>query len=156
MLPPCASTAPASGPAASATAMRMTSMRRRFMGPSGLVGKRPQTKLLLGDLPEPRESVRLHDQEEYEYPAEHHELDLLLQRHRHGEAQRVGRIREEDRYHHDEGGAEERAQDAPQPADDHHEQHEEREVDVEGERLRAAEVEEHVLRARHPAVERRD
>src|SRR5262245_48678027 len=128
MLPPCASTAPASGPAARATATRTTSMVLSFIGPSGLVRKRPQAQLLLGDLPEPREAVRLDDQEEDDEAAEHHELDLLLQRHRHVEADGVGRIGEEDRHHHDEGGAEEGAEDAPQPADDDHEQHEEREV----------------------------
>ena len=43
-----------------------------------------------------------------------------------------------------------------QPADDDHEQHQERQVDVEGQRLRAAEVEEDQLGAGHAAVERRD
>src|SRR5262245_44744436 len=147
MLPPCASAAPVSGPAASTTARRTTSMVRTFMGPSGSMRKRPKTKLLLRDLPEPREPVRLHDQEEDDETAEDHQLDLLLQGHRDGEAHGVRRVREQDRHHHDERRAEERAQDAPQAANDDHEQHEEREVDVEGERLRAAEVEEHVLRA---------
>src|SRR5215510_3325287 len=148
MLPPCASAAPVSGPAASATATRTTSIVLSFMNPSRLVRKRPKTKLFLRDLPEPREAVRLRDQEEDDETAEDHQLDLLLQGHRQSEAHGVRHIREEDRHHHDEGGAEERPQDAPQAADDHHEQHEERQIDVEGERLRAAEVEEHVLRAR--------
>jgi hypothetical protein len=41
---------------------------------------------------------------------------------------------------YDEGGAEERAQDTPQAANDDHEQDLERAVDVEGERLDAASV----------------
>ena len=67
-----------------------------------------------------------------------------------------GRVGQEDRHQHDEGGAEERAEHAAQPADDDHEEHEERQVDVERQRLGAAEVEEDELGARHPAVERAD
>src|SRR3546814_13972037 len=47
-----------------------------------------------------------------------------------------------DRRQHDEGGAEERAEDRPEPADDHHEQDLEGAVDVEGQRLPRAEAQE--------------
>src|SRR4029453_11533006 len=102
MLPPCASAARASGPTARPTATRTTIQALSFMGPSGLMRKRPQAELLLGDLPEPREAVRLHDQEEEDEAAEDHHLDLLHERHRQVDPQRVRRVGEEDGHHHDE------------------------------------------------------
>src|SRR3546814_4948566 len=40
------------------------------------VGERPQPELLLGDLPEPRQAVRLDDKEEDDQGAEHHEFQV--------------------------------------------------------------------------------
>src|SRR5215831_20549833 len=77
------------------------------------MGKRPQSELLLRDLPEPGQAARLDDQEKDDQSAEHHQLDLLLQCDGQPEPDRVRRVREHDRHQHDEGGAEERAQDAP-------------------------------------------
>src|SRR5437660_11103158 len=105
------------------------------------VGKRPEPQLLFRDLPEPRQPARLDDQKEDDQAAEHHQLDLLLERYRKPEPERVGRVAEDDRDQDDERRAEERAQDAAEAADDHHEEHEKRDDDVEGQGLGAAEVE---------------
>src|SRR3546814_12099450 len=40
------------------------------------VGERPQPELLLGDLPEPRQAVRLDEKEEDDQGAEHHEFKV--------------------------------------------------------------------------------
>src|SRR5262249_61208697 len=93
------------------------------------VRERPEPQLLLRDLPEPRQSVRLDHEEENDQAAEHHELDLLLQRHRQYEPDHVRHVGEEDRDQDDEGGPEEAPEDAAQPADDHHEQADTRAVD---------------------------
>src|SRR5262245_31136599 len=105
------------------------------------VWKRPEPELLLGDLPESREPVRLDDEKEDDQATEDHHLDLLLQGDRHGQAERVGGVGEEDGDEHDEGRPQEGSQHASQSPDDDHEEHQERDVDVEGQRLRAAEVE---------------
>src|SRR5438105_7885284 len=109
---PCASAPVTSGPAASTRASTATMTVLTLIGCLLClsVRKRPQAQLLLADLPEAREPVRLHDQEEEDEPAEHHQLDLFLQRDRQQEPHRVGRVGEEDRDEHDEGGAEERAE----------------------------------------------
>src|SRR5262249_34670301 len=57
----------------------------------------PHAELLLGDLPESRQSTRLDDQKENDEATEHHQLDLLLERRRHPEAQPVGNVREQNR-----------------------------------------------------------
>src|SRR6266850_7805896 len=118
--------------------------------------KRPQSQLLFRDLPEPRQSSRLDDQEDDDQSAEHHQLDLLLQRDREYEADDVGRIAQDDRDQHDECRAEERAQDAPQAADDDHEEDQKRDADVEGQGLGGSEVEKDEPGSGHPAVERAD
>ncbi len=59
-----------------------------------------------------------------------------------GNAQRVRHLIEQDRQDQDEGRAQERAQDRAEAADDHHEQQLERPVDVEGQRLPGAEIDE--------------
>ncbi len=61
-----------------------------------------------------------------------------------------------DRQDEDQRGAEERAGEAAEPADDDHEQDEEALVDVEHGGFRAAVPEEHQHRAGDAAVERRD
>src|SRR5947209_3894161 len=120
------------------------------------VGKRPEPQLLFGDLPEPRQPARLDDEKDDDQAAEHHQLDLLLERYRKPEPERVGRVAEDDRDQDDERRAEERAQDAAEAADDHHEEHEKRDADVEGQGLGAAEVEKHEPRPGDAAVERAD
>src|SRR4051812_28352000 len=139
-------------PRATTTASRATTITRlRIESSCSLVRKWPQPKLLLADLPQASQPVRLHDEKEDDEAAEDHALDLLLQRYRHRPAGQVRHVGEKDRHQHDERRAEKRAEQAAQPADDDHEEHEEREVDVEGQRLGAAEVEEHVFGSRHPA-----
>jgi len=59
-------------------------------------------------------------------------------------------VLEQQRQHDDEGGAEEGSQDAAEPADDDHEQDLEGAVDVEGERLDAAGIDESPHRAATP------
>src|SRR5437879_961754 len=128
------------GAASTSAARAAIQIRRIFMTLSfRSVGKRPQSQLLFRDLPEPRQTARLHDQEEDDQSAEDHQLDLLLEGDGQPEPDRVRRVREDDRHQHDEGGAEERAQDAAQAADDHHEEDEKRDADVERQGLRAAE-----------------
>src|SRR5437016_1284122 len=68
----------------------------------------------------------------------------------------MGRVGQEDGHQHDEAGTQEGPEDAAQATDDDHEQHEERERDVEGQRLRAAQIEEDELGAGHATVEGRD
>src|SRR5215469_4358913 len=63
---------------------------------SWLVREGPEPQLLLGDLPQPGQPVRLHDEKEDDQPPEDHDLDLLLQRDRHGDPRDVGRVGEED------------------------------------------------------------
>src|SRR5438477_10407153 len=71
----------ASGPSSRATMARPSRIRVLMSVSSlGLVRERPQAQLFLGDLPQPGEAVRLHDQEEDDERAEDHQLDLLLQR----------------------------------------------------------------------------
>src|SRR5262245_53164437 len=121
----------AHGPTAMAAASPAIQSARTFMSSSlsrcdrilesFSVRERPQPVLLLGGLPEPRQAVRLDDQKEDDESAEDHQFDFLRERHRHPEPQPVWDIREQDRHHDDEGGAEERAEDRPEPADDDHE-----------------------------------
>ena len=68
----------------------------------------------------------------------------------------VRHLVEQDRQQHDEGGAEEAAEDRAEPADDDHEQQLERAVDVEGQRLPGAEVDEGPQRAGDADDERDD
>ena len=75
---------------------------------------------------------------------EHQQRDRL---HRDGNAQRVRHLVEHDRQDQDEGGAQERAQDRAEPADDDHEQELEGAVDVEGERLPRTQIDERPQRA---------
>src|SRR6267142_6023690 len=154
----CANAAGAMGPAITASASTATRILLMLMISSSLlsVRERPQPQFLLGDLPEPRQPLGFHDQKEDDESAEDHQLDLLLQRHRQPHPDEMGHVGQEDRHQQDEAGAEERAQDAAEAADDDHEQHEERERDVEGLRLRAAEIKEHELGAGHPAEKGRD
>src|SRR5918996_4465239 len=93
------------------------------------IWKRPAAQLLLSDLPQPGEPVRLDDQEEDDQSAEDHELDMGDQVCRHVDAEQRRRIVQENRQQHDEGGAEERTEDAAEAADDDHEQDLERAVD---------------------------
>src|SRR6266498_859943 len=121
-----------------------------------LVGKRPQPELLFGDLPEPGEPIGLDHQKEDDERSEDHQLDLLLQGHRHGQPDQVRGVGEKDGDEHDEGGPQEGSEDTSETSDDDHEEDEERQVDVEGQGLRAAQIEEDQLGPRHAAVERAD
>ena len=80
----CAADAPAARrPSGDAQPQAIASCHGCLLAPPwSSVRERPQPELLLGDLPEPREPVRLDDQEEDDEPAEDHQLDLLQQRHR--------------------------------------------------------------------------
>src|SRR5262245_51201337 len=107
------SAAGTSGPAASAAirspiTYRPMSIALLRWGAWGSVRKRPQPQLLLRDLPEPREPVRLDDEEEHDQRAEDHELELLGQRDRQLDAHRVRRVGQEYGQQQDEGRAQER------------------------------------------------
>src|SRR5207248_693116 len=96
-----------------------------------LVRERPEAQLLLGDLPKTREAARLDDEEEDDEPAEDHVLEVGQDIDRDGNAEPQAGAIEEQRHQCDERGAEERAEDAAETADDHHEEDLERAVDVE-------------------------
>src|SRR5215813_3703058 len=162
---PWASAIPASGAPTSAVTTKPTrtflplirSSSAASMGAASnpdSMRKGPQPELLLRDLPQPCEAARLGDQEEDDERAEHHDLELLRERHGQVDAHGARRIGEEHRHEQDESRPEERTQDAAEPPDDHHEQDQERQRDVEGERLGAAEIQEHELRPRDAAIER--
>ena len=77
-----------------------------------------------------RHSVWLDDQEEDDQPAEQHELEVLC-----GDSLKSKAtdhdVGEQDRHQDDKGGAEKRPEHASQTTDDDHEQHLERNIDVE-------------------------
>src|SRR3546814_11622860 len=80
--------------------------------------------------------MRLDDEKEDDEAAEHHELEV-----RHGldgdvQPQHGWRVAQQNRQQHDEGSAQERAENRAQAADDDHEEHLERAVDLEGQRDR--------------------
>src|SRR5438045_2362401 len=92
-----------------AMAKARTFMTISFRGPS--VRERPQAQLFLRDLPEPRQPARLDDEEDDDEATEHHQLDLLLQRHRQTDPEQVRHVGQEDRQEHDERRPQERAED---------------------------------------------
>src|SRR5450830_959326 len=94
--------------------------------------ERPQAQLLLGNLAQARQPMRLNNQEENDQPAEQHELDM---RHRRiGERQvqerrqRWQHVVEEDRQQQDEGRAEEGTKYAADTTNDDHEQDAKRQI----------------------------
>src|SRR5262249_22149234 len=97
--------------------------------PMSSMRERPQSQLLLGDLPKSGEPVRLDDEEEDDESAEDHDLELLLQGNGHRHAEGMGGVGQQDGDEHDEGGAQKGAEDTAQTADDDHEEHQERHVD---------------------------
>src|SRR5204863_8375385 len=106
-----------------------------------------EPNLLLAGRPKSSKAMGFDDQQ----PADQGPCDNEDQE-RHGldrdrDADGVRYLIEQDRQHQDEGGAEERAEDRAEPADDDHEQDLERTVDVEGERLPGAEIDERPQRA---------
>src|SRR5260370_18743452 len=100
--------------------------------------ERPQPELFLGDLPQPRQPVRLDDEKEDDEPAEDHALEVGqdIDWHREPEPQ-PGAVEEEGQQDY-ERGAEERAEDAAKTPDDHHEQDLYRAAQVGIDRLDAA------------------
>src|SRR3712207_7931869 len=86
------------------------------------VGERPHPELLFADLPEPREAVRLDDQEEDDESANDHEAQVLYGGRMDGDAERPEQGRQDkaqpDRHDVDEGSAEKGADQASEPADD--------------------------------------
>src|SRR5260221_615220 len=118
--------------------------------------KRPEPQLLLSDLPEPRQAARLDDEEKHDKPAEDHVLEIGQHVDRYGKSEPQSGAIEEKRRQDEKGGAEERAEDAAEAADDHHEENLERAVDVEGERLDAAGIDERPQRPGNADVERAD
>src|SRR5215468_9118736 len=95
------------------------------------VGVGPHSELLFGELPQPRQSVRLDDQEEDDEGTHDHELQVLDGGRVDGDAESLGSRTQEHRQSPDEGCAHERANETAEPADDHHEQDEKGLIDVE-------------------------
>src|SRR5437763_16306527 len=102
--------------------------------------ERPEPQLLLADRPKARQAVRLDDQEKDDKRAEDHRLQIGHQIDRNLTPGEALRVVEKNRQEHDESGAEERAEDAAESADDDHKQDLERAVDFEGAGLDRARV----------------
>src|SRR5829696_7945736 len=113
---------------------------RYFSGPS--MGERPEAELFLARRPEPRQSVRLDDQEEDDQRAEDHELQVRGGHDRDRDAEPPRHRVQEQRQEDDEARAEEAAHDRAEAADDDHEEELKRAVDRERRRLPRAEVDE--------------
>src|SRR3546814_985490 len=93
-------------------------------------------------MPEPRQAVRLDDKEEDDQGAEHHEFQVRDDLDGDLQPEQGWHVAQQDRQQHDEGGAEEGAEDRAETADDDHEQNLERAVDLEGQRLHRARIDE--------------
>src|SRR5271166_6393609 len=110
----------------------------RFSGASS-VWERPDAQFLLRGLPQSRQAVRLGDQEYDNQNAGDHEGQLVNSRRVDREADHRGQGAQRNREEMDDCGAEKGADDRAETPDDNHEQNLEREVDIEGFRLRRAE-----------------
>src|SRR3546814_1512676 len=73
-------------------------------------------------MPEPRQAVRLDDKEEDDQGAEHHEFQVRDDLDGDLQPEQGWHVAQQDRQQHDEGGAEEGAEDRAETADDDHEQ----------------------------------
>src|SRR5712691_12026066 len=126
----------------------------------GSVRERPQPQLFLGDLPQARKAQRLDDEEKDDERTEQDQGQVGHQPCGKGEAERAldrgGRKVHEDRQEHDEGGAEERSQDAADAADDDHEEDPEGELELESRRFDRAQIRKRVKRAGHTAIKGTD
>src|SRR6266576_619788 len=124
------------------------------------IRERPQPHFFLGDLPDPRQPVRLDDQEENDQPAEYHQLEVRPEAAGNVEMQCVveegDADAERDRQHDDECASEERSKHGPDAADNDHEKNAEGQVEVVGFRLDGAEIGIGEQRAGHAAIERAD
>src|SRR6266852_8574612 len=126
----------------------------------GSVGKRPEPQLFLGDLPQARQAQRLDHEEKDDERAEQDQGQVGHQSRGKGEAERAldrgGREVHEDRQEHDEGGAEERSQDAADSADDDHEEDSEGKLELESRRFDRSQIYKRVKRASHATVKGTD
>src|SRR5882762_1480319 len=90
--------------------------RHGWENPAGSVGEGPEPQLFLGDLPQARKAQGFEDEEKDDERAEQDQGQVGHQPRGKGEAERAldrgGRKVHEDRQEHDEGGAEERTEDA--------------------------------------------
>src|ERR1700693_4254197 len=122
-----------------------------------LVRERPESKLLLSDLPEAREPERLDGQEENDQGAKDHQLEVRSQALAGAAGEEgVRRHVQADRQQHDERRAQEGAEHAPHAADDDHEENLEGARQIEGLRLDRAQVREGPERAGDSAIEGAD
>src|SRR3954471_24850909 len=99
------------------------------------VRKRPEPQLLFRGRPQPRQAVRLDDQEEDDQRAEDHQFEMRRGGGRQRYAEPVRNLRQHKRQQHEERRAEEAAEDGAEAADDDHEQELERALDRERRRL---------------------
>src|SRR5260370_17715527 len=98
----------------------------RLQGFSQSMREGTEAQLLLADGPEPRQTVGLDDQKEDDQRAEDHRLQIGHQIDRNLQPGEARRVVEKNRQQHNEGGAEERAQDAAEAPQHDNEQHLER------------------------------
>src|SRR6267143_3137455 len=124
------------------------------------VGKGPEPQLFLGDLPQARKAQGLDHEEKDDERAEEDQRQVGHQPRGKGEAERSldrgGRKIHEDRQEHDEGGAEERTEDAADAADDDHEEDSEGKIELESRRFDRAQIGKRVKRAGHAAIKGAD
>src|SRR5689334_18401902 len=85
------------------------------------IWERPHPEFLLSDLPQPGKTGRLGDQEQNNERSQHHKVDVLERGRGHGNAGRLLKHTQNNRQAPDQGRPEERAEQAAEPADDHHE-----------------------------------
>src|SRR5580700_3951520 len=95
------------------------------------IRKGPHAQLLLADLPQPRQPVRLKDEEYDDERADDHGGQVIDLRRRERKPQLRQHEPQDDRKNIDQRRAEVRPREAPEPADDHHEQNAEALTDVE-------------------------
>src|SRR5882672_217675 len=112
------------------------------------VRKRPESELLLPDLPQPRQTERFDDEEEHDQRPEDDQGQVRNQARGQGKPEgMLDRVRgevQENRQQHDERGAQEGSEDAADAADDDHEQDPEGQVELESRGLNGPEVGERV------------
>src|SRR5699024_11747382 len=97
--------------------------------------ERPQAQLVLSCRPQPRQTMRLDNQEPHNEHTEQHELQMRSSGCTQTYTNEIAQLRQsqtdQDRQHNDESRAEKIAHDGTQPTDDDHEQQQQRHVQPE-------------------------
>src|SRR5882724_8471925 len=116
--------------------MARSCLMMRLLSSRTSVREWPDAEVIPDVPPQAVQTVRLHDQEEYDQGAEHHEAEvgdkvqhgLRIEEHT---AEGLHADTDDDGQERDEDGAEDRTQDGPEPSDDDHGQVVDRHADLE-------------------------